>query len=340
MKLKINFLGTYTPTNIGNFFIDLGSQHIFKQIDENIDMKYLSGFPRLLFEKSTNQSKLIKWSEKLYNLTLNKILKKSWNKEIKDYVRVRTENITMKNIHYENFFDLSKYIKTDYIVFSGCILTKSELSRFGKTLMELKNNGIKIIFNGVGGAYYSDSEISLVSKFLENLEPYALITRDEIAYRNYGEYSKFSYSGIDCAFFISDFYKPSKINLDYVVYNFDKNPEPFIEQEKTIIRLHHSYFPEISKNFLEKPNTLISDNPYEYLDIYSNAKMVYSDRVHACVPSISFSVPCQFYYETPRALLFERVGINLDDKPLNPDKQKIKIEKEKHIKFLSDIINI
>ena len=338
--MKITFLGTYTPTNIGNFFIDLGSQYIFTKIDKNLDMKYLSGFPRLLFEKPTNQAKVIKWFKKLYDFTLNRILKKSWTNEIKNYVISSIENINMKNINYENFLDLSKYIETDYLVFSGCVLTKPELSRFGKTLMNLKNNGAKIIFNGVGGGTYIDSEIYFVSKFLEKLDPYALITRDDITYRNYGNYSKHSYSGLDCAFFLSDFYKPSKINLDYVVYNFDKTPEPIIKQEKTIIRLHHSYFPEINKTFLEKPNTLISDNPYECLDIYANAKMVYSDRVHACVPSICFNVPCQFHYETPRASLFERVGINLDEKPLNPDKQKIKAEKEKHIKFLSDIINI
>jgi len=336
--LRIVFLGTYAPTNLGNYFIDLGSQYSFKCLKRyetlDLDLNYVSGFPTYLFEQSSKRHWLIKKIAKIYNLTINKVLPRDKNK-VKDYGRdklIKPEN-TQRNL-----FNLVKYLKPDFLVFSGCVLNNYSIRRFGPILREAKKEGAKIIFNGAGGSSYVDREIHLVSNFLKKLDPYAFISRDETAYKNYQDFSRHSYNGIDCAFFLDEFYEGPDMDLDYVIYTFDKTPEPDIELDQMIVRLHHAYYPEIDERYLDRSNTLITDNPSEMLGLYANADHVYSDRIHACVPSISLGSPASFYFETARARLFERVGIDIEDKPLRPDRHRIKKEKEAQTRFLRELV--
>lgn len=83
---------------------------------------------------------------------------------------------------------------------------------------------------------------------------------------------------------------------------------------------------------------MVSDSADDYLYLYANADCVYTDRVHACVPTISFGNPCKFYYSTPRTLLFERIGIENTKSMMYPDTHRIETEKKKQVEFLSDIL--
>ena len=123
---------------------------------------------------------------------------------------------------------------------------------------------------------------------------------------------------------------------DFVIYNFDVMEEPEIEAHgKKILRTQHACFevlpnlfdrsrktyalkarsPFIEKNdravrkFYSRPDMMISDIPDDYLHLFANASATYSDRVHACIPTLSFGNSARLYTTSPRATLFERAGV-------------------------------
>ena len=87
--------------------------------------------------------------------------------------------------------------------------------------------------------------------------------------------------------------------------------------------------------------TLISDIPEDYLNLYANAYATYSDRVHACIATLAFGNYARLYSQTPRAYLFERLGLGtIKRNILRLDEDKIKLEKSHHISFLKEIIRL
>ena len=47
----------------------------------------------------------------------------------------------------------------------------------------------------------------------------------------------------------------------------------------------------------------------DYLLLYRNASEVYSDRVHACIPTLAFGNKARLFSNSPRIALFENAKI-------------------------------
>ena len=85
---------------------------------------------------------------------------------------------------------------------------------------------------------------------------------------------------------------------------------------------------------------IVSDNPMDYLLLYRNASEVYSDRVHACIPTLAFGNKARLFSNSPRIALFENAK--------NPDVRErlVSIEgfskemQDKQIAFLHFIITV
>lgn len=118
--------------------------------------------------------------------------------------------------------------------------------------------------------------------------------------------------------------------------------------DKLIIRTHHSCWPiwqhgvvdlGIPNDYFNMSNTLISDIPDDYLNLYAKAKAIYSSRVHACVAAFSFGNPAMLFSQTLRSCLLDKVGADtIKEKLTCPNIEKIKQEKLKHLAFLSSIL--
>jgi hypothetical protein len=92
-------------------------------------------------------------------------------------------------------------------------------------------------------------------------------------------------------------------------------------------------------NYYEMENTVISELPYEYLTLYAHSKGTYSDRVHACVATLSYGKPARLFSDTPRALLFDRVGVTeITQRLVTADAAILETEKQKQIEFISNIL--
>lgn len=147
------------------------------------------------------------------------------------------------------------------------------------------------------------------------------MTRDSVAYKKYHDLAEHSYNGIDNVFFVNRIGLPKiKTNITpYAVVNIEEPRHQEIKNEicaklnvegKHIVYSYHKPFPyERVIKLSKQKDMMISDYPLDYLHLYNNACEVYSDRVHACIPTLSFGNQAMLYSDSPRTLLFDNVGI-------------------------------
>lgn len=319
-EVSILIKGGGWVTNIGNAFLDIGLIGILKKCLPQAHIFLLSNTPYWLnYEIKKN--------------LFNKITKKLFKKDL----------ISM-------MFNVQEFIEADYVVIHGACLGTDWFDRHGETLRKIVRNGAKLLI--IGGSltdrtYENNKEIEFVKKYLEKLKPLIFISRDERTFENFKDIAEYSYNGIDCAFFINDVFIPPTLNCDpFIIFNFDKTPEPKIKNldipnDVKIIRTHHSFLfnKKVFFQYYTRDNMLISEFPYEYLILYANAQAVYSDRVHACVTALVYNVPARLFSKTGRASLFDRIGIKGITKELvKADISKIEEEKNNQIKFLQKIL--
>lgn len=129
----------------------------------------------------------------------------------------------------ENALLLLEHLDLDYLVIQGPFLRPEFAEVWLDTLRELTRNGVKIIVLAAGMMDYSPRTVRLCRAWLSEVPPYVLTTRDSETYRYFNDIAEHSYDGIDVAFFVSDFFAPPGVDLDdFVIFNFDKGPEPKI----------------------------------------------------------------------------------------------------------------
>lgn len=244
-------------------------------------------------------------------------------------------------------FNLCEYYgNIDYLIMSGPMLYADYMNDWKDTLLQVMKEGTKVIFLSVGGSRYTEEEICRVREILRELHLYALFSRDRETYESYKDLFEYSYDGICCGFFIPEYFKPWKLEINpYVVFDFESYDEPvFVESEegfefldsnwklKNELKPIHKFWSKFKEypenafnglNILRTKNTCfmpqtkkyygrniyLSNIATDYLNIYANAEAVFSDRVHACVGTLAQGVPAMFFGSTRRANLFNRIGV-------------------------------
>jgi len=267
------------------------------------------------------------------------------------YFEKQIHNQTYNAVSTLDVFSPALIAKLDVLILPGCVLTDAFFTIYGNFLEQKVQQGTKLIFLGASGNYYTKKEISIVVQWLEKLKPYAIIFRDSIAYEHYKKYSNNVYNGIDNVFFVNRLNLPKiETTMDpYVVLNFDvpkhKKYKKKIEmktKEKQIVYTDHKPYPYIKVSNLAKKNIMCSDFPLDYLFLYRNATETHSDRVHACIPTLSFGNKAQLYSDSPRVALFENVGIDvceLKKHPIAMDMELLKDLQNKQILYLKKLLD-
>ena len=320
--------------NIGNAFIDLGTNYVLNFIGKN--KKWT------IYQVSSSLLNLV-LVQNMFSRKLSKKIPLRVRRKIP--VRLRRAKIFRAGTGRETLplakdhLTILKYIDAKYYVFSGMLLDRYILNIIREEIITASKRG-KIVLLGVGGEDYESDE-RFVREFLRKIKPYVMVTRDKIAYDLFGKIAEYAYNGIDMAFYVSKLYNPPKINEKYITFCFDKLPEPSINTQLKIIRLHHSLRPDLDRTVLKKysseENIFISDNPFDYLTLYSNAIETHSDRVHACVASLAYGVPCRIYYKSARSKLFYQLGLNPDDK-MEIEKRALEEKLSTQLKFLNQVL--
>ncbi|HCT46622.1 MAG: hypothetical protein CMJ35_10405 [Phycisphaerae bacterium] len=113
-----------------------------------------------------------------------------------------------------------------------------------------------------------------------------------------------------------------------------KGPERI--DERLVVRTDHRYNPFLMKKNYRASNIYSGDVPYSYLNIYANADLTISNRVHACVATVSYGNPAMLFTRSPRAYLLKRLGLDkIKDEPQSIDLAFLADEKAKLINWLS-----
>lgn len=106
---------------------------------------------------------------------------------------------------------------------------------------------------------------------------------------------------------------------------------------KMVVRTDHRYNPFLMKKNYRASNIYSGDVPYSYLNIYANADLTISNRVHACVATVCYGNPAMLFTRSPRAYLLKRLGLDkIKDQPQRVDLGFLADEKAKLIEWLRD----
>lgn len=287
LEKKIALLTSVTFNNIGNGFIDLGAEAaLMKALPLNAE----------LFKVSSNANFAATMGQ-MFMLKENPIINWLWVHTMQRAAK-KLHDRSYKTVKTQNIFSMASMVKCDYFIIPGCVLTVPFFTIYGDLIKRKAEQGSKIIFLGASGNFYTEYEVKFVSEYLRKLRPYAIMTRDSLAYKYYANFTKNSYNGIDNVFFVNLLNLP-QIDTDltpYVVLNIEEPKHYRIKEElknifkeKNIVYSYHKPFPYTKVSKLVKNGVIVSDNPMDYLLLYRNASEVYSDRVHACIGSAEIS---------------------------------------------------
>lgn len=305
-------------TNIGNAFIDLGAIHSLREARDDITVHLASSFGR--------------WTSKTIETGL-------------------TGRFLGSGPDSRNAYNLPHNADVKYVVQSGACLSEEWFETYGKSLVGARDGGAEVILYGVGAAEggYSPAELEKTRDWLETIDPYALVSRDEQTYEAFQDVAEHTYNGIDCGFYVGDAFDPVPITgQEYVAVNFDKKTEPSIDTDTDTVRTHHSVwfpfalhrYPAMFQEYYGRENVLVSDVPNDYLNVYANAEATVSDRVHACVASYTFATPSRLVHRTNRASLFDRIGAGtITDEVVVPDLDQLEREKDEQVEFMAEILD-
>ncbi|MGB9960685.1 polysaccharide pyruvyl transferase family protein [Halobacterium sp. MBLA0001] len=332
--MRILLLRTWT-TNIGNGFIDKGAYSLVKQATEDDEIIEVSGFPNLVADhKSLGELSGIKGAMGSLG---------SWLANLR----------RQKSDYPERILNISELVDPDVAILPGCVLYQHGVGTYLPVLKNLQKRGIPLILLGAGGGDYNSDTIEETKSMLEDIDVHGIITRDKKAYKHYTDIAEQSYNGIDCAFFINDWYSPPYANSTFDMATFDSITEPDVGNGRRVIRANHNPFEQPhrgiikqlkfrfdNRRFYNNDDIFVSDNVKDYLFLYGNSTVTHSDRIHACVPALAYGKKAKFYYDTPRAALFDRVlEDDITDEIVALDKSEIGKEKREQVSELSDIIS-
>jgi hypothetical protein len=236
------------------------------------------------------------------------------------------------HIFHNPSFSLFNELEIDYLSIAGCCLNYESLVNDFSDLKTLKdlNPNMKLIFVGAGIWNY-EVDVLLSKSVIEGLNPSIFISRDDYSYE-VGKETKNAYNGIDCGFFVSDYYKPLETRRKpVVVIDIPENFKIDLKDELMVYTYH-----EISHEYVEGKSNFSSDVVSDYLTLYANAKRIYTNRVHGGVVGFSYGREVSFLNpnSTKRMSLFDKIGIPNYTGFISPNMDIITEEKEKMVAFL------
>jgi len=322
-------------TNIGNGFIDQGAESCIDASIPNCDITTSSG----LGESALAQAGCNFLRDKLrFDFDIGE--------------SIATSNRAMSTA------TVAELVDTDLAVLPGCVLDR-HLEWYEAVLQELSDRNVPIVLLGAGGKSYSPQMQQRVRRQLRDLNIVGITTRDDRAYECYSQYVEHAYRGIDCAFYIDDWFVPEDANQEFIAATFDHRPEPNLPESDRIIRPNHrplmpgqsGLIPAILKTSVQmyrkrsislftNSDNFVSDSLKDYLFVYRNADETYADRIHACVPSLVYGNAARFYHDTPRVGLFEGLTDgDISQELVELDQEAVANKKSEQIEQFSSIIS-
>jgi hypothetical protein len=201
-KLRIGMYAGSWPQNIGNAFFDFGAEAIIRQAFPDAEIFRMGGAVHWMF----NNSSRTRFGH------LGRILRK------------------LAPIHHPingNSLEIGEVAEIDLLVFPGMSMCEEFAVNNGPTFLEANMRGIAVLGLGAGGSLYNEREVEKFSNFFNKLDNAAIITRDDDTFAMFNGKIQNMEQGIDCAFFLPDYFKAPKLAIsDFEVVTFDASEPP------------------------------------------------------------------------------------------------------------------
>jgi hypothetical protein len=121
----------------------------------------------------------------------------------------------------------------------------------------------------------------------------------------------------------------------YLGHALDRRTLPSKLNGRMIIRPEHRFNPHLPFKIYQHPNAVASDEPWTYFTVYANARLTLADRVHACVITLAYGNPAMLFTPSPRATLFDRLGLeDIRKRPVALDLEQLEYELQKELAWL------
>lgn len=105
-----------------------------------------------------------------------------------------------------------------------------------------------------------------------------------------------------------------------------------------VVRPEHRVNPHITPKVYKRRNAIASDEPWTYFTVYANAELTVSDRVHACVATLAYGGKAILFTPSPRARLFEALGLGeIRNKVVSLAPEILAEAQESELNFLRNI---
>lgn len=105
--------------------------------------------------------------------------------------------------------------------------------------------------------------------------------------------------------------------------------------EYRVLRTDHRFHPHFRRKIYRQHDSFVADLPFGYLNLYANAELTLSDRVHACAATLAFGNAAMLFAKTNRCGLLERVGAEgICERPVRLDMKRLEAEKRSQMEWL------
>lgn len=264
-------------------------------------------------------------------------------------LRMKVGMSKIRNEHMgRNAADLASLYDPDVIVIPGPSLHPEVYGAF----CDIIGGDTPVLLLGTGSPRYDDETVAKSRQLIRANPADAVIVRNELAHSRYENSFSTLHEGIDNGFFINDWYTPPDFNGQLTALTFDKSPEPTnVETNSRIIRPHHTPFGMLYPDFLRhffatgwseewyrNKGWFASDSLKDYLNVYANVDVTYTDRLHACVPTLAYGNKAVFDFDTPRQGVLDQTFIIERNGQLSVDRTEMEKQKSQQIELVRHVI--
>lgn len=350
---KVAYIGGYWAPNIGNAFFNLGADYVLKKVfgDDNVTMVFDQ--PAYITQWKTEKGNppwAIDYFAHLnvdYVVLLGPVITKSflaiWKPTL-DKLKERNIGYMILSAGMMKYDDkVIKEVKEYFRENPPYAMTTRDRDTY-----DMFKDTVERIYDGVCFAFFIPDCYKPIST---DLKPVMAVNFDKIdePFIYMDEENKktditFDYDGHKIGM---KFGLMSRIGLktdrftDAIVYM--KSPLPRGKRpdkigKYNVIRTDHRFSPMFMRKVYRYNNSFCADIPHTYANIYAEAELTLSDRVHACAVTLAYGNAAYLFAKTGRSALLKRVGAEgIEDHPVKIDLQYLNDEKNKMIEWLKSI---
>ena len=350
---KVAYIGGCWSTNVGNGFFNLGADYVLKQIFNNDKVNMVmdqSAFTPGWTRKKGNIPLAVNYWEHLdvdYVVLLGPIVSEAflaiWKPTLDALKKrgIKYMILSAGMMKYDNnvITKIKKYFEEN----PPYVITTRD-----RDMYETFKDSVPNIYDGICYAffvpdYYKPFETDFGDTMAVNFdkidEPFIYVDEldkkvdKEFDFENHHYGIKFK--GLASIGLKTDRFTDALI---YAASPLPRGKRPEKIGDFTVIRPDHRYNPMFIRKVFRYPNSFCADIPHTYANIYANAKLTISDRVHACALTLAYGNSAYLLAKTGRSGLLKRVGADeITEHPVKINMEYLSSEKRKMIEWMKAV---